>query len=108
MAKRKKKLLPKNFEEMLVEGEIAKLQSVFDDCDLNARGGYGKETALAFDQCPAALARWLVEQGADLSATYRWGNTPLHARSRSRRGSIDVLLELEANVNSDSASIGTP
>lgn len=108
MANTKKKLLPKNFEEMLVEGDIAKLQSVFDDCDLNARGGSGKQTALAFDQCPDALARWLVEKGADLSATDTWGNTPLHSRSRSRRGRIDVLLELGADVNSDSASIGTP
>jgi len=108
MAKTKKKLLPKNFEEMLVEGDIAKLQSVFDDCDLNARGGFDKQTALAFDLCPDALARWLVEQGADLSATDTRGNTPLHTRSRSRRGRIDVLLELGADVNSDSASIGTP
>lgn len=108
MAKTRKKLLPKNFEEMLVEGDIAKLRTVFDTCDLNAQGGSGKQTALAFDQCPDALARWLVEQGADLSATDTWGNTPLHARSRSHRGRIDVLLELGADVNSDSASIGTP
>jgi hypothetical protein len=107
MAK-KKKLLPKNFEQMLVEGDMAKLQAVFDDCDLNARGGYAKQTALAFAQCPDALARWLVEQGADLSATDTRGNTPLHTRSRNRRGSIDVLLELGADVDSDSASVGTP
>jgi ankyrin repeat protein len=107
MAK-KKKLLPKNFEEMLVEGDIAKLKAVFDNCDLNARGGYAKEAAVAFDECPDALARWLVEQGADLSATDRWGNTPLHTRSRRRRGRIDVLLELGADVDSDSASVGTP
>ncbi|MGU7774750.1 ankyrin repeat domain-containing protein [Burkholderia sp. MR1-5-21] len=104
----KRKSLPKNFEELLAEGDVAKLRAVFDTCDPNARGGYGKQTALAFDLCPDALARWLVEQGADLSATDLRGNTPLHARSRSRRGRIDVLLELGADVNSDSASIGTP
>jgi hypothetical protein len=107
MAK-KKKLLPKDFKEMLVEGDIAKLHAVFDDCDLNARGGYAKQTALAFVECPDALARWLVEQGADLSATDTWGNTPLHTRSRSRQGRIDVLLELGADVDNDSASGGTP
>jgi ankyrin repeat protein len=107
MAK-KKKLLPKNFGEMLVEGDIAKLQAVFDNCDLNARGGYAKQTALAFDECPDALARWLVEQGADLSATDTWGNTPLHTRSRSGQGGINVLLELGADIDSDSASVGTP
>jgi len=54
------------------------------------------------------LARWLVAQGADLSATDTWGNTPLHSRARSRRGSIEVLLELGADVNNRSSSIGTP
>ena len=107
MAK-KKKLLPKNFQEMLVEGDMAKLQAVFDACDLNARGGYAKETALAFRECPDALARWLVAQGADLSAADAWGNTPLHTRSRSRQGGIDVLLELGADLHSDGASVGTP
>jgi hypothetical protein len=63
---------------------------------------------LAFDKCPDDLARWLVAQGADLSATDIWGNTPLHHRARSRRSSIDVLLELGADVNSASSSIGTP
>jgi hypothetical protein len=107
MAK-KKSLLPKNFEEMLAEGDIARLHAVFDDCDLNARGGSAKQTALAFAECPDALARWLVERGADLSATDTWGSTPLHTRSRSRQGRIEVLLELGADVESGSASIGTP
>ncbi len=69
MTKAKKKLLPKNFEALLENGDIAQLKAVFDTCDVNARGGYGKQTALAFDKCPDALASWLVTQGADLSAT---------------------------------------
>jgi hypothetical protein len=95
-------------KELLKEGELSKLKSVFDACDLNARGGYAKQTALAFAECPDELARWLVAAGADLSATDTWGNTPLHTRSRGRRGRIEALLELGADVNSDSASIGTP
>ena len=108
MAKAKKKLLPKDFEQMLVAGDITKLQAIFDSCDLNARGGYGKQSALAFDQCPDTFVRWLVAQGADLSTVDSWGRTPLHARAGSHRARIDVLLELGADVNSDSASIGTP
>ena len=45
------------------------------------RGGslfHGKQTAFAYDECPDELARWLVAEGADLSATDSWGNTPLH------------------------------
>jgi ankyrin repeat protein len=108
MAKARKKLLPKDFEKMLVAGDITKLQAIFDSCDVNARGGYGRQTALAFDQCPDTFVRWLVAQGADLSAVDSWGRTPLHARAGSRRGRIDVLLQLGADVNSDSASIGSP
>lgn len=108
MAKTKKKLLPKNFEVLLKEGDVDQLKTVFDACDINARGGYGKQTALAFDECPDALARWLVAQGADLSATDTWGNTALHQRARSRQGRIGVLLKLGADVHSVSSSIGTP
>jgi len=75
MAKPRKRLLPKNFEELLEKGELSELKEVFEACDLNARGGYGKQTALAFDECPDELAQWLVAQGADLSAADTWGNT---------------------------------
>jgi hypothetical protein len=108
MATPKKKLLPKNFEELLKGADFEKLKSAFEACDVNARGGYAKQTALAFDECTEEFARWLVSMGADLSAADTWGNTPLHARSRSRRGRIVELLDLGADVNSASASIGTP
>src|SRR5438876_138196 len=86
----KRKTLPKDFEDLLKAGDLAKLQAVFDACDVDARGGYAKQTALAFNECPDALARWLVGQGADLSASDTWGNTPLHSRARSWRGNIAV------------------
>src|SRR5258708_4177313 len=105
MAKPRKKLLPKNCEESL---NLTELKAVFETCDLNARGGYGKQTALAYDECPDELARWLAAEGADLSATDSWGNTPLHSRARSRRGRIDILLVQGADINNTRASIGTP
>jgi hypothetical protein len=108
MAKPRKKLLPKNFAELLKTGNLTELKAVFETCDLNARGDYGKQTPLAYDECPDELARWLVAEGADLSATDSWGNTPLHSRARSRRGRIDILLMLGADINNTSASIGTP
>ena len=108
MARKKRKTLPKDFDSLLQTGDLTSLQAVFDACELNARGSCYKHTALAYDACPDELARWLVAQGADLSATDTWGNTPLHRRARSRHGSIAVLLELEADVHSSSASVGTP
>lgn len=108
MARRrpKRKTLPKNFAELLKAGDLAKLKAVFETCDVNAHDG-GK-TALAFDECPDELARWLASEGADLSAVDSCGNTPLHTRARSWSGKIAVLLELGADVKSSTASIGTP
>lgn len=107
MAK-KKKTLPKNFEKLLSKGNLQELKEVFNKCELDARGGYSKQTALAYDNCPHELAVWLVEQGADLQATDTWGNTPLHNRARSISGNIKSLLELGADVHDKSSSSGTP
>lgn len=107
MAK-KRKTLPKEFEDLLKSGDVQALKDVFTKCEIDARGSFYKHTALAFDHCPHELAQWLVEQGADLQATDTWGNTPLHRRSRSRSGNISSLLELGADVNMASNYGGTP
>jgi hypothetical protein len=107
MARAKKKLLPKDFEQLLAGGGLETLQKVFETCELDARGGLGKHTALAFDDCPDDLARWLVARGADLEARNAWGRTALHERARSRRGRIRVLIELGADLEATS-SAGTP
>jgi Ankyrin repeats (3 copies) len=108
MAKAKKKLLPKDFEEQLKSHDFDALKAVFDTCELNARGGVFKQSALAFNECPHELARWLVEQGADLSAVDAYGETPLHARSRHWQGRIEVLLQLGADVHHEAGGRGTP
>jgi hypothetical protein len=107
MAK-KRKTLPANFEDLLSKGHLQELIEIFNKCEIDARGGYGKQTALAYSDCPHDLAKWLVEQGADLQATDTWGNTPLHNRSRSISGNIKSLLEIGADVNNQGSSIGTP
>lgn len=108
MAKAKDKRLPDDFEKMLGQADLATLQAIFDRCDVDARGGYAEQTALAFDECPDDLARWLVARGADLRAADLRRNTPLHTRARSRRGRIAVLIELGADVRAAGAPIGTP
>jgi hypothetical protein len=105
---RKKKTLPKDFEALCKQGDIEALIRVFDTCELDARGGYSKATALASVDCPPELARWLVQQGADLQATDTYGYTALHEHARSWRGNPRLLLELGADVHSNTASLGTP
>lgn len=107
MAK-KRKTLPKDFNELLEKSELDQLKSIFEKCEINARGGYSKQTALAFDKCPHELALWLVENGADLEATDTRGNTALHNRSRSIYGNIKSLLSMSPEIDSTSSSIGTP
>lgn len=42
------KTLPKNFDELIEAGELSALKEVFTRCELDARGGYSKSTALSF------------------------------------------------------------
>ena len=92
MAKAKRKTLPKNFEELLRANDRDMVKAVFDTCLIDARGGYSKQSALAFAECDDALTHWLIDQGADLEATDSYGETPLHKRAGHWRGSIDILL----------------
>ena len=107
MAK-KRTTLPKDFEELLTTADLPALKAVFEKCEVDARGGYGKQTALAYDTCPHELAVWLVGQGADLEATDTYGYTPLHSRSRSIHGNIKSLLALGADVHNATPPVGTP
>ena len=99
MAKAKRKTLPKNFESLLKDGDIGKLKATFDTCSVDARGGVTKQTALAFNDCPDELARWLVEHGADISACDSYGSSPLHSRAGHHRGRPEILLDLGADVH---------
>ena len=64
---KKKTSLPEDFSDLIERLGVEEIKAVFRDCDVNARGGYGKQTALAFSMLPAEIAVWLVENGADLS-----------------------------------------
>jgi hypothetical protein len=99
MAKAKRKTLPKDFAALLEGSDVESLKRVFDSCEVNARGGLTRQTALAFADCPDELTRWLVEQGADLGAEDSYGETPLHARAGHWKGRIALLVELGAEVN---------
>ena len=95
---RKRKTLPKNFNELIEAGDIVALQEVFTKCELEAYGGYSKTTALSFFKVPDELVRWLVEQGADINARDNYKRTALHNQAISWHGNIELLLELSADI----------
>ncbi|WP_297742132.1 hypothetical protein [uncultured Tessaracoccus sp.] len=63
---RKRKTLPADFRKILSSGDLDAMKAVYDKCLLEATTDYNKHTALAELECPAELARWLVEQGLDV------------------------------------------
>ena len=113
MAKATRKTLPKDFEEMLVTGDMDALKAVFDKCLPDAKGGVFKQSAIAFSQCPDALTRWLVEEkGADIESGDSYGSSPLCSRTGALQRypgcHFEVLLDLGADINAGENGRGTP
>lgn len=98
MAK-KRKTLPKDFAEILKRGDIQEIINVFDKCEIDAYGGYGKMTAIAFPECPPELDKWLVAKGLDIEAINDYGYTPLQHRAGYWSANIESLIYLGADIN---------
>lgn len=81
---------------------------MFTKCELDARGGYSKSTALSFYQVPNELVSWLVEQGADINARDNYGATPLHKHAMSWCGNTELLLDLGADIEAVDYQNETP
>ena len=91
---RKRKTLPKEFEDLVNAGDIDALKKVFDKCEMNVYSD-----ALSFSNIPDELVRWLVTQGADINAKdATYGKTALHAHAGCWNGDITVFLELGADI----------
>ena len=64
MAKKKRVTLPKDFNELLTDGNIDQLKAVYDKCELTAHDGkYSLCTPLHMGGVPDELVIWLVEKG---------------------------------------------
>ena len=105
---RKRTTLPNGFRQLLREGDLDSLIAVFDTCEIEARGGNSKATALGFGDCPESLARWLVANGADVNARDVHKSTPLHAWAARSRADLGVLVELGAELEAVNFDRNTP
>lgn len=105
---RKRKTLVENFDELAKEGDIEALKAVFEQCDVNAYGGYYKGTAFSFG-IPKELMVWLLEQGANIDKNDAFGDTPLSRHAGGKRDSqyVKWLIELGADLEATDDSGNT-
>ena len=108
MAK-KRVTLPKDFNELLTDGNIDQLKAVYDKCELTAHNGrYSLSTALHFGGVPDELVIWLVEQGLDINIPDYYGATPLYRQAILGRDTVKLLLELGADIGKPNTYGETP
>ena len=100
---KKKTTLPKNFRELCQAGDIAALQAIYTDTDINAtERSRRKSHPLAMSGTPPAFMQWLLEHGADAN----YGNTILHFAETPSL--IKLLLAHGAKTLSPKTSVGKP
>ena len=99
MAKKKRVTLPKDFNELLTDGNIDQLKAVYDKCELTAHDGkYSLCTPLHMGGIPDELVIWLVEKGLDINIPDYYGATPLYCQATMGRDTVKLLIELGADI----------
>ena len=98
MAK-KRVTLPKEFKDLMDEGNIEALKAVYDRCELTAHDGrFSLCTPLHMGGVPDELVIWLVEKGLDINIPDYYGATPLYRQAILGRDTVKLLLELGADI----------
>ena len=108
MAK-KRVTLPKEFKDLMDEGNIEALKAVYDRCELTAYDGrFSLCTPLHMGGVPDELVIWLVEQGLDINIPDYYGATPLYRQATMGRDTVKLLLELGADIEKSNTYGNTP
>ena len=108
MAK-KRVTLPKEFKDLMDEGNIEALKAVYDRCELTAYDGrFSLCTPLHMGGVPDELVIWLVEQGLDINIPDYYGATPLYRQAILGRDIVKLLLELGADIGKPNTYGETP
>ena len=108
MAK-KRVTLPKEFKDLMDEGNIEALKAVYDRCELTAHDGrFSLCTPLHMGGVPDELVIWLVEKGLDINVPDYYGATPLYRQATMGRETVKLLLELGADIGKPNTYGETP
>jgi len=108
MAK-KRVTLPKEFKDLMDEGNIEALKAVYDRCELSAHDGrFSLCTPLHMGGVPDELVIWLVEKGLDINIPDYYGATPLYRQATMGRDTVKLLLELGADIGKPNTYGETP
>lgn len=108
MAK-KRVTLPKEFKDLMDEGNIEALKAVYDRCELTAHDGrFSLCTPLHMGGVPDELVIWLVEQGLDINIPDYYGATPLYRQAILGRDTVKLLCELGADIEKHNTYGDTP
>lgn len=108
MAK-KRVTLPKEFKDLMDEGNIEALKAVYDRCELTAHDGrFSLCTPLHMGGVPDELVIWLVEQGLDINVPDYYGATPLYRQAILGRDTVKLLCELGADIEKPNTYGDTP
>ena len=95
----KRKTLPKDFDELLKNGDIEALKAVFTKCEINAVTDKYGFNAFGQGPLPRAFAFWLKEQGGNVNQPNYYGETPIFGHASAYYGDVALLLELGAGMS---------
>lgn len=104
----KRKTLPSDFNDIIKNGSLDELKSVFEKCDINAYGGYNKGNALFFDDIDEAFIRWAAAEGIDVNFEDTWHDTPIIYQAKSNPSNVKILIELGADIEKKDKYNNTP
>lgn len=107
MAAKKRKTLPKEFNDLLQAGDIEELKKQFSRCEPNAVTSKYGSNVFSLTPLPREFAFWAKEQGADVNFLDYYGRTPLFNQSSFYNGNAALLIELGADVNAAGRNDGT-
>ena len=106
---KKRVTLPKEFKDLMDEGNIEALKAVYDRCELSAHDGrFSLCTPLHMGGVPDELVIWLVEKGLDINVPDYYGATPLYRQAILGRDTVKLLCELGADIEKPNTYGETP